>query len=262
MSLLFFVVISLAIFALLQFAIVPALERRYATDRSVRAIQRIATLTVAEFVRTVALIATVSGTVSGAAVVLMQMSVGSTPDRLQATADRVAAFRRFLLHFSPVWSIISIIFLVLALSIYSHRRSKVRLTQVFRDLYKTEFQRLTLQAERGDLRDLPSDAAMRGVEAKIEEAARLYASIDRLDLPAVQKEALKEKLAEQVGQLQAYRRGLDLARRVSVDLDPTLAKLPEPETRWEKFQALFISRGLIGSLDLSRRAIYMCSKQP
>ena len=55
-------------------------------------------------------------------------------------------------------------------------------------------------------------------------------------------------------------RALDLSRRrFRGTIDPELAKLPEPETRWEKFQALFISRGLLKSLNGTTRALYICT---
>jgi hypothetical protein len=259
MSLLTFVLFSFGIFALMQFAIVPGLERRYAVDRSVAAIRRIAALTVAEFVRTVALIAAVTTAFCMTLVLVLQLTVGSSAARLAAAATRIEGFRKFLLFFSPVWSAITIVVLVIALGIYSHRRSKRDLTRVFQSLYERELQRLQALDEQGKLEPRPSTAEMKEVEAKIEQGRMIYQTLDGLDAPQTQKDAVKAKLTEQVGQLMMVHRALDLSRRVSATIDPESAKLPEPETRWEKFQALFISRGLLKSLNGTTRALYICT---
>ena len=132
MSVLSFVLFSIAVFALMQFAIVPGLERRYAVDRSVAAIRRIAALTVSIRSHSCADRRGHERSLYGARA-LAQLTFGSSAARLAAAAARIEALQTPPV-FSPVWSAIAIVVLVIALGVYSHRRSKRDLTRVFRSL--------------------------------------------------------------------------------------------------------------------------------
>ena len=260
MNLLPFLLINLGAFAILHFAWLPSLERRMRLDRSIANIRRAATLSLLGFARSVFLV----GTLTTAAVIIilliLQTLGGVTAAEVTSAVESVHRWRALLLGFGPVWGGIVITLLVLALGFHARRSGRIRMEKTFQKLYEKRLEQLRKDFELGNLKELPPTEEMKQVAAKLVELSELLNVLEVeefLNRPDVI--AARLELVEQIDMLQKYYMGLDVQRRLELELDPDEAAMPEARTKWERLQTFFMSQGLLASLNKTSRALFVAS---
>jgi hypothetical protein len=251
MSLVHFFLAFAGLYALLSFAVIPWLERRLRRHLTPRAIRTTAWLALSGAVRSLCLIAALtSGVLIVTLFVLLRVRPGTTPAEVGEAISLLQTWRSRLLGFGPVWGALATALLVVGLVVYSYRSGKRRMTQAFRAVFDRELARLRREAEAGRLQPLPETPEMCVVSAQIEEVERQlreeYHGSIRLVLLTEQLAVLKETYLL-----------LDLQRRMNLRVDPDAVELPRPRNWWERVQTFFISRGLLASLGLGSRLLYV-----
>jgi hypothetical protein len=263
MSMNLFVVLALttAAFLLLQFLLLPIAIRRMESDRSRKTISRAALVSILGYLRMVALIATLTGAIS-IAVILIAMLAGrglSVTELNEATV-RFRSWRQDIRGFGEGWGYIVGVMLILATMIFVRRRAKVRVTAAFQKLMQLELDRVLKEVNAGTLEPLPPTDEMKKVQTALGELQKTVSDLlGSGKLTKAQADALVAEAGKQAERLQRHYVSLDIDRRVRKSLDPDAVKLPAPRNRWEKLQVLLMSRGLFGSLNGGTRALVLAS---
>lgn len=260
MKLIPFLLVNLAAFAILQFAWIPAAERRLRIDRTMATIRRAGLLSLLGLGRSVFLMATLTTALLVVLLFILNLLGGVTASEVTTAIESIHRWRGLLVSVGPVMGWITTLLLVLAFAIYARRSSRRNMVKVFREVYARKFAELRQDYELGKLKEMPPTGEMRNVAKKIGEINQALARLEHETLRDDPKTILmREELDKQVVLLQQYYVSLDMQRRIDVELDPDDAALPEARTRWEKFQTFFISRGLLASLNGTSRALFFAT---
>ena len=256
-----FTLVSLGLFALIQFVAIPSTENRINIDRTATTVGRSGVLALLGVFRGLFLISSVTAVLVLVVVLLLQLRGGTTTSEVAAAISSLQAWRVRLLGFGTLWGSGVTAVLILALGIYARRSGKRRMVKIFREAYDREYTKVTEEYEAGRLEELPPTQEMLRVRAALAEA---YAALDRLGDGAksgVENLPEWQKLAGDIYLLEQFYRALDVQRRMPIDfrVNPDDAALPEAHTRWEKAQTFFISRGLLASLNRGTRALYLAT---
>lgn len=261
MSSLTVTLVLLALFALLEYVVLPALRSKLKIIRTTQAVPLLMMASVLQVIRSALLIAGITFAVVTAAVYcLLTFGSGATVEQTNRMIALVEKARNSLQWFSYYWSAGIVLALILALALYARRAAKRRMEKLFSEVYDREIAKLKQQIDAGAVPSLPPTADMEKILQemhRIEQVAQTLqadTTIGEENKQAILKEAQKSHTLLKEMFLQA-----DIHRRLDLTLDPEKAALPEPRTWGERIQAFFISRGLFGLLGWGSRAVYIGS---
>ena len=250
MSLLYFAGACLAVFAVLQLAVIPRMRRRLHKDRTAAMLPRAAQLAVACYLRTLALVASRTTLGAGGAVELLSRS-GSpavTERSIRTAMETQEAWKRALDAVHSFWFSVTTALLAVGLGIWAYRRRRLQYEKAFDAVRQAEVRRLVESMNTDSTWwELPPTPLMNQVLARILEIERIAPGLPEHVRPAA---------AQEVEALKNYYIGLDIERRMDVRLDPKDIDDPEPETWRDRLSGLFGSRMVFGSVGLGSRLLY------
>jgi len=260
MELIYFLFAGLGAFAILHFAWIPSVERRLQFDRSTSAIGHSALLAVLGVLRSVFLIATLTSVVIVVVMFFLGLLGGASPKAVLSSIETIKEWRAMLTGFGPIWGVIAIILLVLALAIYAHRSAKLRLQGAFKRIFDGEYQRLEKLYEQNQLEPLPLNKEIQEIQAQLAERLQLLEELDRIPLPeGANADQIRQELTKQTSLLQGLLKAHEIQRRMNVKLSDEDVELPKAATKLEKLQTFFMSRGLVTNLSRVSRLVYVSS---
>jgi hypothetical protein len=259
MSLLQVFLASLGSFALLQFAFIPWSKYRLEMDRSPTSIGRSAMLATLGYLRGVLLIVAATSAALLLILAVLRLKGGATIAQLQAAVLMLQSWRERLTGFGTVWGGITLVSLVLALGIHAHRSGKRRVQKIFQKIRDAEWARLRREREEGRLEELPSTKEMVATVKKIEQLKIQRETLLRFNEQPKGCIELIDEITQSIATLNAYLEALDIERRIRLELHPEQSVIPEPRTRWEWFQSLLMSKGLLAGLNAGTRLLYMAA---
>jgi len=260
MELIYFLFAGLGAFAILHFAWIPAVERRLQFDRSASAIGHSALLAVLGVLRSILLIATLTSVVIVVVMFFLGLLGGASPKAVLSSIETIKEWRDMLTGFGPIWGVIAIIMLVLALAIYARRSAKLRLQGAFKRIFDGEYQRLEKLYEQNQLEPLPLTKEIQEIQAQLAERLQLLEELDRIPLPeGANADQIRQELTKQTSFLQGLLKAQEIQRRMNVKLTDEDVELPKAATKLEKLQTFFMSRGLVTNLSRVSRLVYVSS---
>jgi hypothetical protein len=228
----------ISLYVLLNFAVLPALKRRWIATRSLAKIGKAGVLVGLTTLRNVAFIATVTYLAFAAVVVMLRLANGDARFLTRvvgwasALHDRLRVFSALV----ETWFFI----LPAALLVYlSWHRMRREWRDRFAERVLDEMDRLN--AERlADPRAWASEAESDEMRALADEIAAVRASISTAGSPA-DRDA-RARLARRIALLEGRRRALDYERRVN--LDPLHQAVDEPPASgWRGWKSVLLTRG-------------------
>lgn len=130
MSLTIFCLLSLGLYALLNFYFIPILEKKTSRDLSPNRIGKAALLGSLSVLKGVALIFFIASILIILFLLLSSLMGGNTTASISKAIDTIKGWKDSLSHFSTGWGIFSLIVLIGALVIHAYRRSKVKVKRL------------------------------------------------------------------------------------------------------------------------------------
>ena len=127
-----FTLVSLGLFALIQFVVIPSTENRINIDRTAATVGRSGGLALLGVLRGLFLISTITAGLILVVVLLLQLRGGTTTSEVAAAISSLQAWRVRLLGFGTLWGSGVTAVLILALGIYARRGGKRRMVKIFR----------------------------------------------------------------------------------------------------------------------------------
>ena len=247
-----FLLISVSLWAVLQFGWIASLIRRFDHDKSSRTIANYALLSALNVLRTVFLVFTVSTAVVIVIIGQLEASAKTVPlEQAKVAIGTITLWLERLKGFGPTWSVITTIALIIAMVVYAHRQSKIKATRSFNRVAEEELKRIRELKQQGQLELLPSTLEMVELEQKISE---MYGEIESSPA-AYDSSQLEGQLAAAI----ALHEILDIQRYMNIDSAFDELALPEPSNLAERLQTLFISRGLVNSFGRVSKIMFIAS---
>ena len=160
---------SVAAFAVLSWFLIPLVRRRLLHDRTASSVSRAAVLALLGFLRTTALVVTVTTAATAAAIWLLGQSGVLSLGLLASAVDMAQAVRAQLSSLNVVWSGIVLSVLVVGLALHSWRRGKLRFTKAFDRKREEELERLKQEYEQGRWEELPPTPVMLAIDKELAE---------------------------------------------------------------------------------------------
>jgi hypothetical protein len=257
MTLLHFLLASLGVFALLQFVWIPLARHRLRVDPTVQSVRRAAVLALLCWVRSVALIATLTTFVMGSLLFVLLRRGGTTVQELSATAEALQSWRDRFVTFGSIWSGAVLVAVVGILGVYAYRSGKKRLEKAFRQVYENQINQIKEKIQRGELEELPPTAEMERLAEAYAQHQQILARVQADSaLPEAQRQALVDELERRMFFIREQWLMIDVHRRINLKVDPDVSLPPVPRTRFEKFQTFLISQGLLVNLNRGTRLLY------
>lgn len=264
-----FVLITVGLWAVFQFGIVPTLRRRLLVDDRATAIGKAAIYSGAEAIRAALLILAISSLIVLAIIGFIQMQGGNNVDEIFSALATVRSLRETFADFSWLLGAGIILLLILALFILSYRSGKAKYEEALKKVVDRKRDRLLVDleaykaAEEQELAALKKDLGAGRLEAlppteAMEEIDQLKANLNQgteehaAELSAEGDEdglkQLWEQLDEAIAELNRHREQLDLARRVEERLanreEPLAWEILPPTETMEAIQAQIDSQDL------------------
>jgi len=246
-------------FAVLHFLVVPRAEAITRSSIDSSSVTKAASYAVVDMLRSVALLASLSAVVTLIALWIVQSRGGTSLTDFSATLSLLREWRDLLLEVNPVLGIVAIVCLVIGLSFLSHRRGKMRMNDARNKAVQAEINRVLEDGREGKWQELPPTELMKQLMERrntfVAEAQEISAQLESPpqdgkilgQYTPAEARARLEAIAEALKPVDHHMLLEEVGRRMDVRFRPDEVMPPPPRTRWEKFQAFFISRGLMSS---------------
>lgn len=243
-------------FALLQFALIPMLERRCRADRQRSVIERAAVLSMFYVGRSVTSMALLITGATGLLVLGLNFwPIGDDAATMRALAGFLDPWRSRLLNvpMMPFVLLSGLMSLVLAVAAYGATRKRVR--EIFELNAEQETERLRRERERGEWPELPPTREMKKIDGVLAETLRVLDRVETLGLPPDARAEQVRKLEDRSAELIQERDRLDFLRRLTVTVEPDAMIVPPPRSVLERLLPLWLRRGPLSALRTKRRLI-------
>lgn len=259
MSLIYFLTAGLGILAILHLWGIPSLESRIKEiDGSVFGYAALLSVLVA--LRGIVLIFVLATTVVVVAMLVIQSLGGVTVEEVNYTLELATQWKMIADDFSSIWGGVVTLLLTLALMVYVYREGKQRAKQKFEEMYEAESKLLSQLFDNNQLEELSPTPKIAEVQAKMAEINQMIDQLDKVKISeGKNRYDLREELTKQFYELYGKLKEYEIQRRVKMSLNVSDAIFPKVNTKWEKFQAFFISQGLLTNLSRVSRIVILVS---
>lgn len=255
-----FFLISLGIFALINFVLIPKTKQYLGIDKSMASIKHAATLSMMGFIRTLFLVSSLTSLGVIIIFLILQMFTGNTVEEVTAAISRINRWQEILSGLGQFWGWMITLVLTISLAFYAHRSGKTTREKVFQKLYEQKFEELKEKIATGELEYIEPTAEMHKVAERLSENLSMIRAIEqenKINDPQVSD--FYQELLKQVPILEQYYFAMDAQRRIEKQIDFEDIELPAPKSVWEKFQVFLMSQGLVYSLTKTSRVLYLAS---
>ena len=235
------ILMCLAVFALLEFGLLPRLKNLWGQLTPVAKLKRLGTVAICEKLRDYFLIAGLAYAALGLLVLIAGAGATSSPEAIADTLARAQKVGGAVKRFKDFWStwIFLLAFALLALGWY--RSAKKYALEKLRDLRDREYQRLLKAREEHspEWQDIPPTAEMSAVRSAFQEAA---AALDRI--PAEESASASTlELKRYTDELARLWTVMDLDRRLEIHWETEPVAVPS--ARLARF---FTSKGFLADM--------------
>jgi hypothetical protein len=250
---------SLGLFSLLNYLIIPAAKRTWASNRAIAKVSKVGVLALLNFMRTLCLIAFIAYLALLLILLIANIfgGTGTTTIELGSAVERIQSYRDRITTFRDYWGIWIFVPIVLALGIFSYRREKQHVNEQFEKILKREYERLRGEREKGLWDDLPLTSEMKEVEAKTLLAQSLLAELDKKGVDATgDAKEKRQALLLLIQSLEQRWHAIDWERRMDFTWDTDLDEPSKTHTTASaKARTFLISAGLFDSLKAVSRTL-------
>ena len=166
--------VCLCCFALLNYAILPEVKRRWDSNRSLAKISKASLVGALSFTRTFFLIAAMTYLVVMLVIFVYGLSVGATSEQLKLASEQMQGYRAGLATVQKYFVSWMALILVMVLVYLSYRREKRFIEDQFAKKVEEEKARIQREAEEGKWENLPATPEMMAIVAEIQAAQAAY----------------------------------------------------------------------------------------
>lgn len=264
MDLLTVTALCAGLFALLHFLFVPRALHRFRHSAGVDKLGASRRLAALQVLRLSLLLATLSCLLAIAVSTSLLALGGASAAEVAGSLARLRSIREFLDQAGTGFAIFAVAMLVIAIWHLASRKAEQHTQAALSRAIELERARVREERRAGRWESLPPNESMAQMQqrtaqleqacAEIDQALRAgYThSSDKTPLPV-----LKERAVSEMEQLRLMTDAEDERRRMNVDWHPPELEPAPPETRAERIQAFFFSRGLMQSLQGTGRVLFV-----
>jgi len=254
MTIITFLIVSLVIFLLIHFLVLPRYEMK---EHDLSTVQLYTRNSMLSLLGTVKMASLVFAIVSLIIILLMIILRGSDVDSLNNAISNATMWRDNLQGLGTTWGIVSTVILSIGLILYNRARGKVKINKIKERLWNEGFNRTAEAYENGELEELEPNQLMTDIASELQKIVDVEENFDDfVKENALNEQEVIKQIEDSKNQLEEHLVIEDIRRRVKVEFDPEEVALPVPNTLWEKTQVFFYSRGLLQNLGRGSRAIY------
>lgn len=264
MDLLTVTALCAGLFALLQFLFVPRALHRYRRSVGADKLGASRRLAALQVLRLSLLLATLSSLLAVAVSTGLLALGGTSAAEVAESLARLRSMREFLDQAGTGFAIFAVAVLVIALWNLASRKAEQHTEGALNRAIELERARVREERRAGRWESLPPNESMAQMQqraaqlqsacAEIDQAlgAGYTHSSDKTPLPL-----LKERAISEIEQLRLMADAEDERRRMNVNWHPPELEPAPPETRVERIQAFFFSRGLMQCLQGTGRVLFV-----
>ena len=248
---------SVGAFLLIQTVLLPLMTRRWRADRTHNAVTKAAALAAVDFLRTLALMASVTYALVALVVVYVQQHSGVTVAEFATAIQKLEEFREVLGKIGTGWSMLFAVVLVTILIVFSYRRGKVTMEKEIERVYGEEMERLRVVREAGEWEDLPPNEQMQKLQEEYEKAAQLLQMIEQQEQPpGLMEQEQRRALQEHMEQVENAWHAVDWHRRMNLSWNPDVMKTGGKPSPWGRIKLFVVSKGFLTSLKGGKRILH------
>jgi hypothetical protein len=244
MSLMNALLAALAVFAVLNYAFIPAVKAAWIANRSLAKIQKAGIIAGLETARTFALVAVITYVALCAVLLMLKGRSALTPENVVSALAWAVTVRQVFAKFQEVWSLLVFGVSFCALAVLAYWGGRRHLEMKFDARVRSEVERLRAlrQTDEQAWQELPPTGEMLTVLAKIEQ---MTARLEALRADGQESTSEVAQLTTQVNILVQYFESLDLSRRMDLrwESEPLQAK-----GFLSRLRNSLISRGLLDDM--------------
>lgn len=258
MSLTILAGISLGVFTLLHFFVVPNLATKTSRDRSPNRIEKLALMAFYSVTKSIALIFFISTILIILLLTASSYFGGTSAHELQSSIQTIRGWRNSLNGFSAGIAFFTLTALIVAMLIYAYRKSKIKAKAIFEQIFYQKYAELEMAFDNGELPEMEPNAKMMHEIEKLSELYYILENPEKIELPDnVDAKDFLHQIHREVGITEAKFKHMDISRRIEVSkLEDNEADLPVPLTFFDKIQTFFISKGFVRSLSRTNKIAY------
>ena len=268
MSLIHLFVACIAAFAILHFFAIPRLARQIALDRGPTIASKWMLESVLKVLRTFAFVGSITSLVAILGLGVVKLSGGATTAEVGATIQWLTRLEASLGEISGFWSLALTVLLCGMLIHLARKQARARFETLFARKHEDEVAKIRQALDNGTLEAMPDSEEMKGYRERFERLAVVRSQVtEQLGKANEQEPPDEQQIATLQGQVEEIERALDLCReayqradllrRMDLRLDPDQIASPPPRTFMERIVALFVSKGMLSSLNRSAKTLYI-----